>query len=199
VTDTALTAAKRALRQTVLARRDAVAPCSRAAWSTAIFAGLMGLPAVQRAGEVLAYDAFGSEPETLHFRRALRAGDKGLLLPRIDRPARALTLHRVRDLDADLTPGPWGIREPDPRRCPPVRPGNIDLVLVPGVAFDAGGGRLGYGGGYYDRLLGTCADATPLVAAAFEVQMVDRVPMGPGDRRVDLVVTERGVYARDGG
>ena len=104
----------------------------------------------------------------------------------------------MRDLDADLTPGPWGIREPDPRRCPPVRPGDVDLVLVPGVAFDAGGGRLGYGGGYYDRLLGTCAEATTLVAAAFEVQMVERVPMGPGDRRVDLVVTERGVYAREG-
>ena len=198
VTETALTAAKRALRQTVLARRDAVVPGERAAWSTAIFARLMGLPTVQRAWEVLAYHAFGSEPETLPFLRALLAGDKGLLLPRIDRAARALTVHRVRDLDADLTPGPWGIREPDPRRCPPVRPGDVDLVLVPGVAFDAGGGRLGYGGGYYDRLLGTCPDATPLVAAAFEVQMVDRVPMGPGDRRVDLVVTERGVYARDG-
>ena len=199
MTDTALTAAKRALRQTVLARRDAAAPGARAAWSAAIFAGLMGLPAVRRAGEVLAYHAFGSEPETLPFLRALLAGDKGLLLPRIDRAARALTVHRVRDLDADLTPGPWGIREPDPRRCPPVRPGDVDLVLVPGVAFDAGGGRLGYGGGYYDRLLGTCAEATTLIAAAFEVQMVERVPMGPGDRRVDLVVTERGVYARDGG
>ena len=135
----------------------------------------LSLPAVRRAGEVLAYHAFGSEPETLPFLRALLAGDKGLLLPRIDRAARALTLHRVRDLDADLTPGPWGIREPDPRRCPPVRPGDVDLVLVPGVAFDAGGGRLGYGGGYYDRLLGTCADATPPACAGSIVSAIDQV------------------------
>ena len=65
---------------------------------------------------------------------------------------------------------------------------------MPGVAFDPGGGRLGYGRGYYDRLLSAVAVDTPLVAAAFEVQMVDEVPMAPGDRRVDRVITEVRAY-----
>src|SRR5262249_37919244 len=154
--ETALHAAKRALRQTVLARRDALAPEERVAWSQAIFARVLPLVAESGARTVLAYHAFWSEPETVPFLRALLAGRQTLCLPRIDRPARVLTVHRVGDLERDLVPGPWGIREPDPGRCPPAPTGDADFVLVPGVAFDAGGGRLGYGGGYYDRLLATC-------------------------------------------
>ena len=79
------------------------------------------------------------------------------------------------------------------RQIPVAREG-WPFVLVPGVAFDPGGGRLGYGGGYYDRLLGAVAAGTPLVAGAFEAQMVDVVPMAPGDRRVDRVITEARMY-----
>jgi 5-formyltetrahydrofolate cyclo-ligase len=197
--DAALRASKRTLRQTVLARRNALTPEARAAWSQAIFARVLPLAAASRVRAVLAYHAFGSEPDTVPFLRALLAGGHSLLLPRIDRPARVLMIHRVGDLERDLVLGPWGIREPDPRRCPPARAGDANFVLVPGVAFDPGGGRLGYGGGYYDRLLATCAEGTPLVAAAFEAQMVDHVPTGASDRRVGMVVTERGVYGPSAG
>ena len=70
----------------------------------------------------------------------------------------------------------------------------IDFALVPGVVFDVEGGRIGYGAGYYDRLLAECADRTALVAGAFELQVVDVVPMVEHDRRVDRVVTEHRVY-----
>ena len=76
-----------------------------------------------------------------------------------------------------------------------VAPGEIDFILVPGLVFDRDGGRIGYGAGYYDRLLTAWpAPVPPLVAAAFEVQLVPAVPMLAGDRRVDLVVTESGTY-----
>jgi 5-formyltetrahydrofolate cyclo-ligase len=65
---------------------------------------------------------------------------------------------------------------------------------VPGVVFDREGGRIGYGAGYYDRLLAECAAGTPLIAAAFELQVVDAVPMAEHDRRVDRVVTEHRIY-----
>ena len=81
-----------------------------------------------------------------------------------------------------------------PGRLQPVAPGAVDVVLVPGVVFDAYGGRIGYGGEYYDRLLGEVSEGTARVAGAFEVQLVDEVPMEPGDRRVDLIVTERRAY-----
>jgi 5-formyltetrahydrofolate cyclo-ligase len=80
-----------------------------------------------------------------------------------------------------------------------VSPGEIDFILVPGLVFDWEGGRIGYGAGYYDRLLTAWpAPVPPLVAAAFEVQLVPAVPMLAGDRRVDLVVTESGTYPQGG-
>jgi 5-formyltetrahydrofolate cyclo-ligase len=71
-----------------------------------------------------------------------------------------------------------------------VAPEAIDWVLVPGVAFDPQGGRLGYGGGYYDRLLPLLPSMTRRVAGAFELQVVERVPAAPHDLRVDAVITE---------
>jgi 5-formyltetrahydrofolate cyclo-ligase len=82
-----------------------------------------------------------------------------------------------------------GIPEPVPD-CHPVPRDAIDFVLVPGVAFDAAGRRLGYGGGYYDRLLPLLRPAAARVAGAFELQLVDRVPVSPYDLTVDAIVTE---------
>jgi 5-formyltetrahydrofolate cyclo-ligase len=195
--DPALAAAKAALRRKVLAARDALPPERRAEASRAICAAVEGLPGYRAATTVLAYAAFGSEPDADGVLRAALAAGKALGLPRVDRAARRLAFLRVRDPGADLRPGTWGIREPDPARCPPVVLDGVGLVLVPGVAFDLGGGRLGYGGGYYDRFLAALAPgARPrpwLVAAAFEAQVVACVPRSPTDLPVDLVVTERRV------
>ncbi len=190
------TAVKAELRRAVLARREAIPAARRAEFSAAIFATIVGLEAFQRARTVLAYCSFGSEPATEPFLHAVLAGGQVLALPRVCRETRALAVHRVTDPPRELRPGVWGIREPDPAACAPVPLGAVDFVLVPGVAFDARGGRIGYGGGYYDRLLRGLAEGVPLVAAAFEVQLVDEVPMEPHDRRIDRVVTERRVIER---
>jgi len=190
-----VTAARKAeLRRTILARRDALAPDERARRSAAIFATIGGLEAYRDARTVLAYHAFGSEPVTAPFLAAVLAAGKILVLPRVDRAARQLRLHRVSDPEAELEPGVWGIREPRPAVCPEVAAADVDFVLVPGVVFDVRGGRIGYGGGYYDRLLRGCRHRPALVAAAFDVLIVPEVPMGPDDVRVDRVVTETRVY-----
>ena len=90
----------------------------------------------------------------------------------------------------DLVPGFMDIPEPT-ASCEPVDPQEVDLVLVPGVAFDRQGNRLGYGGGYYDRFLQQCA--APRVALAFATQLVDHVPTEPHDLRVHAVVTDEEV------
>ena len=106
-------------------------------------------------------------------------------------------LHEVRDLDAELRPGTWGIPEPVPARNRLAAPDGIDFVLVPGLVFDPDGGRIGYGAGYYDRLLGSWPEPLPpLVAAAFDLQIVPAVPVLAADRRVDLVVTESRIYSK---
>jgi 5-formyltetrahydrofolate cyclo-ligase len=100
-----------------------------------------------------------------------------------------LELHALADPAADLAPGYQGI--PEPRaHCPPVAPGAIDWVLVPGVAYDGAGRRLGYGGGYYDRLLPLVPPGAARVAGAFDAQLVARVPSAPHDLTVDTIVTD---------
>jgi len=136
------------------------------------------------ARSVLAYAAFGSEVGTDAITARVLAEGKRLVLPRVT--PEGLVLHLVDDLKTDLVAGVWGIAEPDPER-PVVAPGEIDLFLLPGVAFDLGGNRLGYGRGYFDQVLAGSPGAK--VALAFDGQVVDQVPAGPADVPVDMVVT----------
>jgi 5-formyltetrahydrofolate cyclo-ligase len=182
-----------ALRREVLARRDALGPAARVWASAAIFGRIITLTEFRAAVTILGYCAFGSEPVTGFFLRTVLGAGKTLVLPRIDRATRALVLHRVDAPERQLRAGVWGIREPDASRCPPVDPAAVDFVLVPGVVFDREGGRIGYGGGYYDRLLAAWP-GLPRVAAAFEAQLVDRVPRRAHDALVSRVATERAMY-----
>jgi 5-formyltetrahydrofolate cyclo-ligase len=99
---------------------------------------------------------------------------------------------RVADPARDLVPGAWGI--PEPREgLPEVPPQEMDLVLVPGSAFDAEGDRCGYGGGFYDTYLPLTRPGTPWVALAFELQLVPAVACEPHDLPVTVIVTEERV------
>jgi 5-formyltetrahydrofolate cyclo-ligase len=158
---------------------------------------LLRLPAFASAGAVLAYLSFGSEFHTDAFAAAVLAQDKRLVLPRVNSAHRRLELFAVADLALDVAPGVWGIREPRLDRCATATAGQIGLILAPGVAFSPRCERLGYGGGFYDRLLSQWpARRPPVVAAAFSLQIVDVLPIGPSDVPVDLVVTEDAVYKR---
>lgn len=142
----------------------------------------------------MAYVSFGSEFETAGFISGLLAKGRKLVLPRAERGSRALKLYEVRDLERELAAGVWGIREPRPELCPEAAPGEIEFVLVPGVAFTPRCDRLGYGGGFYDRLIRAFAKRPALVAAAFSLQLVPELPISESDQRVDLVVTEDAEY-----
>ena len=183
------------LRKTVLGRRDAMDAGIRTALSRAIVRDLFDLAAYRRSGTVMAYVGFGSELQTDEFVFHTLEQGKTLLLPRVNRRKRGLDIYEVRDPVRDLEVGTWGIREPRPDRCARVDPDIIDFVLVPGLAFDARGGRLGYGGGFYDRLLASILSTrTWLVAGAFESQRVERLPLDEHDVPMDVVVTENGHF-----
>ena len=191
----ALHEAKLALRREVLARRDALPADVRAAASTAIAQRVAALPKFVAARAVLLTLAFRSEWNTRPLVHAALAAAKTVVVPRVDRQMRMLDLHAIDDPDRDVVPGHLDILEPLPSR-PQVPPEAIEFVLVPGVAFDADGRRLGYGGGYYDRLLPLLAPGAPRVAGAFDIQIVDRVPAAPHDIRVDAIVTESRIVER---
>ena len=193
--DERLAQAKHALREQVLAARAALSGAARAAASGVITGLLLGHPRYRAARCVAAYSAFGTEFDTGAFIRSVLGDGKALLLPRVDRSRRRLELCRVADPDAELRPGVWGILEPDPTRCEPVDAASLEFMLVPGVAFTARGERLGYGGGYYDGLIATLGHGVFKAAGAFSVQVLESLPLGPHDQRLDAVLTEAGCYS----
>ena len=188
-----LAAEKAALRRSILARRDAIPAASRAELSARITTHILALPGFSSASAVLAYLSFGSEYDTTRLVRATLAQGKRLILPRVDRANRRLGLFQVVDPETQTVAGTWGIREPVPERCTPVVREAAALVLVPGVAFTLHGARLGYGGGFYDRLLAHWRERPPLIAPAFGLQVIEHLPTSPADVTIDAVVTEDGL------
>ena len=181
---------KPALRHEILARRDALGEDERRAKSAAIAARLKVQPEYGAARTVLFYVSFRSEAATRQIiEDALREG-KRVLAPKVDRKAHRLKLFEITSVARDLEAGYMGIYEPVEGPGGEVDPSEVDMVVLPGVGFDSAGRRLGYGGGYYDRLIERLRPKVPLVALAFELQVVDEVPCEEHDKRVDRIITE---------
>lgn len=193
LTGPALHDAKRAMRADVIAARDAQSDVARAAASESIAAHVKALPSFWQARCILLTLAFRSEWDTRSLFAAAVGSGKTVALPRVNGATRMLDLHTVEDIARDTAPGYRGIPEPHATR-PRVAIDTVDWVLVPGVAFDLHGSRLGYGGGYYDRLLAQLPAGTPRIAGAFDVQVVSRVPAAPHDLVVDVIATESQLY-----
>jgi 5-formyltetrahydrofolate cyclo-ligase len=190
VANVGLREAKRSVRERILRAREAMPAQLRVAASTAIAATLSRRPDFIAARVVLLTLPFGSEWDTGLLLSAALAGGKTVAVPRVNQERHMLEIHAVCDAAREIAPGYRGI--PEPRAdCPTVALASIDWVLVPGIAFDAEGRRIGYGGGYYDRLLPLLETGTTRVAGAFELQVVERVPAAPHDATVDAIVTER--------
>lgn len=145
------------------------------------------------ARTVLLYvKAFPEEIDTGPLLRAALDGGKRLICPRVDRKARGLRLHEIRDLARDLAPGALGIPEPRPDSTV-IDPREIDWALIPGLAFDRRGFRVGRGAGYYDRLLPTLRPDVLCWALILSPQWFDRVPSAAHDQPVDGIVGMGGI------
>jgi 5-formyltetrahydrofolate cyclo-ligase len=198
LTGAALRGAKRALREQVIAARDALDPSYRAMASQLICARVEALPSFAGARVVLVTLPFGSEWDTRPLAEAALASGKTLVVPRVNDATRMLELHAISDFIADVTPGFHDIPEPL-STLPRIEAATIDWVLVPGVAFSPDGRRLGYGGGYYDRLMIMLSSATPRIAGAFDAQIAQRIPAASHDLAVDQIVTESRVLPASAG
>jgi 5-formyltetrahydrofolate cyclo-ligase len=182
---------KQSLRQQILSRRDALPRDQRAAHSAAITERLLAMPEYRRAKVVLGYMNFGHEfASELWVKRVLADGKK-LILPRANPATRLLELYWIADPATQLAPGMFGIREPIVELSTMVLELNaLEFILLPGVAFTREGARLGYGGGFYDKLLERIPHQPSLVAGAFSMQVVREIPQEITDRRVEWLVTE---------
>ena len=176
--------AKRQIRREVLEARDAIAPDLRGRWGERIAEGTIDLPEIRTARVVMLFSSFGSEVPTGPMIERLRERGITIALPRIE--------------DGDLVPVAYVPGDPvrpttfgavEPVRPDALDPGSLDVVVVPGVAFDRSGRRVGYGGGYYDRFL---RDLTAFRAGiAYSLQVIDgRLPAGNFDLPLHAIVTE---------
>jgi 5-formyltetrahydrofolate cyclo-ligase len=190
---------KQALREQ--ARKNRIAQKDKEAVSKKICETFMALPAYQAAKTVMWYVDAGSEVRTRHTLPEALTHGKRVVVPYCIVETNELELFHLEDM-SELVEGAYKILEPsdDLRKVPGkiLQPEDLDLVMVPGTAFDARGGRMGQGKGYYDRLLARARKDAPLVALAFECQMFPSIPVDAHDVYMDLVITETGTYAGEG-
>jgi len=180
---------KNRLRKKILAERARLTIEAKKNLSRKIMENLLATEIFSRAETVFLFVSFGSEVETLELiGQSLLLGKK-VALPRTLLSEKKLVFHRLYTL-GELVPGAYGILEA-PTRNPVIPPEEADLVVVPGVAFDRKGHRLGYGGGFYDRILTRVR--APKVALAFDLQVLPKVPAEKHDQRVDYIITEKEV------
>lgn len=150
---------------------------------------LSRLDPVKKASVVMGYLSFGSEVRTDSFLQEMFKSGKEIVVPAVYPDTKKIKAYPINNLDKDLTRGHYGIREPVNRRYP-AGLGKIDLVLVPGVAFDLSGNRIGYGAGYYDRFLAGADPGLSKVSVCFECQLRESIPVDDHDIGVDFIVTE---------
>ena len=179
---------KSEIRKRLLGLRDSLSTEEITAGSGEIVTRLMRIEEIRKASSLMVYVSFGSEVVTDDLIRWGWGEGKRIVVPFCRPEGREMTACRIDGFD-ELEKGHYGIRAPMVGRLRPVPSGEIDVVLVPAVAFDRQGYRVGYGGGYYDRFLPGCPQAAK-IGAAFACQIIEEIPVGPYDVAMDCIVTE---------
>lgn len=189
---------KHTIRKYLLWKRDTIDPVLKKSKESAIERSLFELQEFKNAKKILFYASFRSEVNTISYIQDVINLDKKLILPVVDARHKRLDLYYVNDV-SELVPGYKEIPEPGILTDREVSLGDIDLVIIPGTGFDTKGFRLGYGGGYYDRLLSyeskilAKVEHIPTVALAFEEQIGEKIPSESHDIKVDIIITDERV------
>ena len=193
-----LIARKNEIRKKARQLRDSLSTSDIHLRSSAIQDRLWHLIQEQQSEAVMFYLAFGSEVQTQDcIARTLDSGRTAIVPICIEDDGRQLLPSRLLDPESELTEGCFGILEPKPECRRPFPPEKIDLIVVPGLAFDEDGHRIGYGGGYYDRFLARCPQALS-VGLAYEVQVLECVFPAAWDAPIHRIITEnRLISCRD--
>jgi 5-formyltetrahydrofolate cyclo-ligase len=188
---------KKRIRSKLLKKRDSIPEDQKISKEAAIEKRLFDLDVFTQAMSLLMYVSFRSEVDTTRYLQDVIKLGKRLLLPVVDTRHKALKLYELKDV-SELTPGYMGIPEPLVRESRRATLKDVDLVIIPGTGFDMHGNRLGYGGGYYDRLLGYESRQLAqidlhimTIALAFEEQIGEKIPAEPHDIKVDMIVTDK--------
>jgi 5-formyltetrahydrofolate cyclo-ligase len=187
---------KRSIRRSIRAVRRKLSVAERLVRSRRIWERVTALACYQHARVMLGYMAFDDEVLTDGLMQQAMASGKQIVLPMVLSDRQDMALYVIKDLERDVAAGFRGIFEPQLPCTRAVAPETLDLALVPGVAFDLRGGRLGFGAGFYDRLLSRLPRDVPTVGLAFDFQVIPRLPLQPHDMLLNAIVTESRVIWR---
>ncbi len=179
---------KKTTRKIILDKRDSLPARYRKKISKIITGKFLGTAYYINSNNILIYYPFGSEVDVTPIIKEALKNKKNIILPRIDN--RRLKLFYVNNPEEQLEKGTYGIMEPTTALCRPAKISDIDLVVVPGVGFDKNLNRLGYGGGYYDKLLLRIPEGVKKIALCFDIQIVNKIPVSKNDVGVDLLITD---------
>jgi 5-formyltetrahydrofolate cyclo-ligase len=177
---------KAALRNWIVQQLKQQKEDDRRRRSAVIRRKLRHLEVFQKAKTIVCYVSLSYEVETWRLIEQMFQARKRVVVPVVHKDR--LRLSALRD-PCELAPGAFGVREPLPHARRWVSPDDVDLVLVPGLAFDRSGHRLGHGRGYFDRLLARVPRTTPRVGVCFAFQLLDRLPHQPHDQPVHTVIS----------
>ena len=150
---------------------------------------VLDLPCLHSSSNIMIYLDFNHEVQTENLILNLLNLNKNVIAPITIKSEKKLLTHKISNLQSDIVVGAYGIREPN-KATPLVPLDSIDAIIVPAVAYDTNGYRLGYGGGFYDRFLDKLNPNCIKIGVAFELQVFDDVPKEPHDAKLDYIITE---------
>ena len=178
---------KKDLRNLVYKKRKELDKDIKSDWDLTIFKKLLENEAYKNAAVIFAYVSFGGEVDTINFIKKALSDGKTICVPKVISKKEGMEAYKITNLN-DLEKGYYGIPEPK-NHCQLINPSDINLIIMPGVAFDKANGRIGYGGGFYDRYLKRVTSRTRKIALAHTFQVFDSIPTNEFDEKVDFIIT----------
>lgn len=191
-TDNDINFEKKIIRKKITDARNSLTPEEHEIKSKKITDNLLKLDEYIKAGTIFIYYPFRSEIDTTAVIKDAILKGKKVVLPKVE--GREIKTFFVSDLRKDLKSGSFGILEPEISRCKEADVNEIDLAIVPGLCFDMNFSRIGYGGGFYDKILGKLGKGVKKIALAFDLQIISNVPSCNHDKKVDIILTESKIY-----
>lgn len=181
---------KKLIRRDILGKRANLGKNDHNKLSKKIIDNIYNSPYYKNAKTIMTFISFGDEVDTHDFIKESIEKGKIIVIPISIPETKELKLSHVKDF-RELEVGYYDILTPKKEFIRLVDPNSVDLIIVPGVAFDREGYRIGYGGGYYDRFLSKISKEVPKISIAFDLQLVDKVPREDFDIPVDYIFTEK--------
>lgn len=181
---------KKELRDNIIKKRTDLSAEQKDKLDRELCSRFTRLICYKHAKSVILYASLKSEPDTFSIMQQILKAGKRLALPRCVVEKTEMIFYEVRS-NEDLVKGSYGIMEPNPSRCKRIDPFTFDIALVPALAFDSYGYRIGYGKGYYDRFLDRFEGTK--IGMAYSDFLLKKLPRGRFDRKVDIILTEKGV------